>query len=254
MFRLVARDRLTEAEVRLYADGETEGDGDVQPHAVASGECRVVELECLDVLNLAPYYLLLSAQEKAQEMLNQAQADVAQIRAVAAAEGAALGRADAKQQLLPSLTAFANAGQILIVFEEQMIQRYSSQLVRLALEIAEKIVGKAVLEDPQITAAVLERAQREVSDAKRMRILLHPADYSALAELAAELVKIGNQRGRQIEVVAAEDIGRGGCRLETEIGVVDATVPVQLAEIRRQLLDEEAVPQAPLDAPAAQSA
>ncbi len=36
----------------------------------------------------------------------------------------------------------------------------------------------------------------------------------------------------------SEEISRGGCRLETEIGVVDATTPTQLEEIRRQLLDD----------------
>jgi flagellar biosynthesis/type III secretory pathway protein FliH len=44
-----------------------------------------------------------------------------------------------------------------------------------------------------------------------------------------------------VEVVTDEDLNRGGCRLETEIGVIDATVPTQIAEVRRQLLDQESV-------------
>jgi flagellar assembly protein FliH len=236
LFRLVARDRLNEAEVRPYltADGNPNSNG-----ATASTECRVVQLESLDLLNLGPYCLLLAAQEKALETLAQAQKEAEQIRAEAAAQGAILGREEAKRELLPSLTAFANAGQSLILFEERMIQDYTAQLVRLALEIAEKIIGKAAEADSNIAASVLERAQREVGESKHMRIFLHPADYTALAGVAYELVQMGSHRGRQIEVVSAEDVGRGGCRLETEIGMVDATVPVQLAEIRRQLLDEE---------------
>jgi flagellar biosynthesis/type III secretory pathway protein FliH len=42
-----------------------------------------------------------------------------------------------------------------------------------------------------------------------------------------------------IEVLPSEEIARGGCRLETESGVIDATVPTQIDEIRRQLLDTE---------------
>lgn len=236
MFRLVSRDQLQDSEVRPYvADGF---DPSVSADSAASGDCQVVEFDTLNILDMAPYYLLLAAQDKAQELVAMAQEEADQIRSDAQREGLAAGREEAKQELLPSLTAFANAGQTLIVFEQQMIQRYTPQLVRLALEIAEKVVGKTVEEDPTITKFVLERAQREVADAKQLRILLHPADYKALSEVAAELVQMGQQRGRQIEVIAAEDVGRGGCRLETEIGEVDATVPVQLAEVRRQLLEE----------------
>ena len=238
MFRLMARDRLTEVEVCPYVAGD-DGAASSRAAATQSAECRAVELESLDLLNLAPFFLLLAAQEKAQEILAHAEAQVEQIQADAAVQGLALGREEAKQDLLPALAAFASASQTLLAFEARMIERYTPQLVRLALEIAEKIIGKFVADDPQITASVLARAEHEVSEAKRLRIYLHPADYSALAEFAADLVQIGSQRGREIEVVAAQDIGRGGCRLETDIGVVDATVPVQLAEIRRQLLDEE---------------
>ena len=248
MFRLLSRDRLKDAEIRLWTTNAAENS------SVADSEYLSGEFQPLDLLNLAPYCVLLAAQERAERIIADAEAQEGQIHTEAAVQGAVRGREEAKQELLPSLTAFANAGQSLIVFEQQMIERYAPQLVRFALEIATKIVGKMVEEDPQITASVLERAQGEVSDAKEMRILLHPADHTALAGLAAELVRMGSQRGRQIEVVAAEDIGRGGCRLETEIGVVDATIPVQLDEIRRQLLDEEMSPQETAEASVVKSA
>jgi flagellar biosynthesis/type III secretory pathway protein FliH len=60
-----------------------------------------------------------------------------------------------------------------------------------------------------------------------------------LSQLRPDLIKIGSEAGRTVEVLASEEIGRGGCRLETEMGVVDATIPTQLAETRRQLLDED---------------
>jgi flagellar biosynthesis/type III secretory pathway protein FliH len=66
---------------------------------------------------------------------------------------------------------------------------------------------------------------------------LHPLDHQSLAECRPDLVRIGEKGGRTVEVVLAEDIERGVCRVETEMGVVDATIPVQLEEIRRQMLD-----------------
>jgi flagellar biosynthesis/type III secretory pathway protein FliH len=109
----------------------------------------------------------------------------------------------------------------------------------LALEIAGKVIGHAVQDDGQIAASILERAKNEVADAKQMRICLHPDDLQILEELRPDLVKLESTGGRSIEIVSAPEIGRGGCRLETESGIVDATIPTQLDEIRRQLLDDE---------------
>jgi flagellar biosynthesis/type III secretory pathway protein FliH len=69
-------------------------------------------------------------------------------------------------------------------------------------------------------------------------VRLHPADYEILAAIRPELIRAGDQGGRKVEVLASDEIGRGGCRIETEIGIVDASLPTQFQEIKRQLLDE----------------
>jgi flagellar biosynthesis/type III secretory pathway protein FliH len=193
------------------------------------------------MLELGAFFLLLAAEEKAREIIADAETEAERIRQEAAREGAALGQNEVRQQVLPSLVAFANAGQALIVFEERLISCHTAQLVRLALDISEKIIQKAVLEDPQIVASTLERAKQEVTNAKRIHVSLHPKDVELLREMRPDLLTIGENGGRTIEIVAAEEVGRGGCRLETEMGVVDATIPVQIQEVRRQLLDEESL-------------
>lgn len=240
MSKRLARDRLQAADVVPYRqDGEKpEPPWDTEP-ASSAGGCRDIELDSLDLVNLGPYLLLAEVQAKAEVRMHQAQTEAEALREQARAEGAAQGREEAKQEALPSTVAFANAGQALIVFEEQMIARYAPEIVRLALEIAEKIVRRAVAADPEIVASVLEGARREVVEARRIRIRLNPADHELLAEMRPDLLSMGNDTGRQIEVVSDEELNRGGARLETEIGVIDATVPTQIAEIRRQLLDED---------------
>jgi flagellar biosynthesis/type III secretory pathway protein FliH len=103
--------------------------------------------------------------------------------------------------------------------------------------VAEKVVGKALEEDPLIVASVLERARTELPQARSIRIWLHPLDYQLLSDCRPDLVWVGEKGGRTVEVVPSEEIERGGCRVETEMGVVEATVPMQLEEIRRQMLE-----------------
>ncbi|MGH7930292.1 MAG: FliH/SctL family protein [Candidatus Binatia bacterium] len=241
MSRRLARDHLHVDDVRPYepAGRLPNEERVVETLEFASG--RDIELEFLDLVKLGPYLLLLSARESAEALVGDAQSEAEKIREQSRSQGAAQGREEAKEDVLPAAVAFANAGQALIVFEEQMIARYAAEMVRLALKIAEKIVHRTVSAEPEIVASVLQRARQEVTDARQIRIRLHPADYELLAELRPDLLTSGNESGRAIEVVTDGDMSRGGCRLETEIGVVDATLPTQIAEIRRQLLDQESL-------------
>jgi flagellar assembly protein FliH len=233
----MARDRLKDGEVRPCDQPDIGGRpilADANPK-----QLREVRYESLDLIDLGHYLLLLASQEKAQSIVAQAENEAQRLYEQAKRTGSQEGHEEAKQELLPSLVAFGHAGQSLIVFEEQLITRFTPQIVRLAVEIAEKIIGHALEADPQIVASVLERAKREVADAKQLRIWLNPADHKVLAETCPELIKIGSETGRTVEVVASDDVSRGGCRLETEMGLVDATLPTQIEEIRRQLLDED---------------
>jgi len=188
---------------------------------------------------LLPLVTLVAAQEKAQKMIEEAEQLVESIRKQAREEGLREGREQSKQDVMVSLVAFAQTGQNLIILEEQLISGMAPHIVRLAIEIAGKVVAKAVEEDPEITASILERAKKEIPHAKSLQILLHPADFQLLKETRPDLINQGGEGQRKIEIYTSEEVGRGGCRLETEMGVVDATIPMQMEEIGRQMLDEE---------------
>lgn len=235
MYKLVFKDAFDAAEVQPYRERDF-CPVEEAVSGVAANEPDEQELEKLG--ELMPLMRLIAAQERADSILAEARREAEAIKQAAHEDGRHLGEQDGKQEVLPALTSFAHTVQSLIVFEERMISRFTPEIVRLALEIAEKVIGRAVAADAEITASVLERAKKEVADARHIRILLNPADHCVLAELRPELVRCEESGGRKIEVAPCEDVARGGCRIETEIGVVDATVPTQLEEIERQLLEE----------------
>ncbi len=214
-----------------HAEGQGEEDSSEESHAPSLSKPPAPSIE----------EILLFAQQQAESVLELARQEAEQLRQTAYAEGLALGREEgreqAQQELLPALIAFAQAGQSLIVLEDQLIERATPNLVRFALEIAEKVVGKAVEEDPHIIASVLELARAELPQARSVRLYLHPLDHQALTECRPDLVRIGEKGGRTVEVVLDDDLERGGCRIETEMGVVDAAIPVQFEELRRQMLE-----------------
>lgn len=254
--RVVARGAFDEQEVQSYShvellalfspsasDAET---GDLEVRRQGAGEMSSEEGEPLEeqpeqASPPSAEELLTIAQQQAESVVASARQEAEQLRQAAYAEGLASGRDEgreqAKQEFLPALVAVAQLGQSLIVLEEQLVERFTPHLVRFALDVAEKVVGKALEEDPLIVASVLERARTELPQARSIRIWLHPLDYQLLSDCRPDLVWVGEKGGRTVEVVPSEEIERGGCRVETEMGVVEATVPMQLEEIRRQMLE-----------------
>lgn len=242
MSRLVAGAGLNADEVRVYSEFGAEEDGRGKLANIGTGSaCTAVEFESIDFVEFAPLIVLSAAQELAAALTAQAESAAEAIREQARRQGATEGREAMLRDFAPSLIAFANAGQSLIILEEQLISRYAPHLVQLALEIAEKVIGHAVEVDGRIAESVLERARNEVAQARQIRIWLHPDDLKFLAEARPELLSVESTSGRTIEIAGALDVSRGGCRLETESGIVDATLPTQLDEIRRQLLDDDRI-------------
>jgi flagellar biosynthesis/type III secretory pathway protein FliH len=225
--------------LQLVAERKAAGEGKHQERVEVEQGDRGAPLP----MNPAPAVedILAAAQQQVEALLTFAQQEAERIREEAHTQGLLSGREEgkeqAKQELLSSLVTFAQAGQSLIVLEEQLIERFTPQLVRFALEIAEKVTGKQVEEDPLIVATVLERARAELPQARSVRIWVHPQDHQVLAELRPDLVWTGEKGGRTVEVLSSEEVERGGCRIETEMGLVDATIPVQMQEIRRQMLE-----------------
>jgi type III secretion protein L len=236
LYKLVSKGTLDASEIQPYQVFDLSRPVEEPAGEILEPEPLEAKPPALDALG--PLMFLTGAQEKAAHILVEARREAEAVKQEVYNEAKLRGEEEGKHEILPALVSFAQAAQSLIVFEERMVTRFTPDIVRLALEIAAKVVGKAVIEDHEIVASVLERAKREVSDAKVIRIRLHPLDQEILAEMRPELVRLGEEGGRKIEVLISEDIGRGGCRIETEIGVVDATIPTQLEEIQRQLLDE----------------
>lgn len=234
MYRVLCRDHVSEAEIRSLWHIETgsakEADAEL---------AEKVELDPADFHTVGPYLLLIAAVQKAEQIIAEARRESEQIYAAAKSDALAARAEVARDDLEPAATAFANAAQSLIVFEEQLLTASRPSLVRLALQIAEKIVGRTVVEDPNIVRSVLERARGEIVNAREIRIWLNPADHKLLAHVAPQLLESGPASGRSIQILGSEEVSRGGCRLETEIGVIDATIPTQIEEMHRQLLDED---------------
>lgn len=126
-----------------------------------------------------------------------------------------------------ALAALAAATDRLTHTLHRLADELSGEAVELALRIAEAVVGREVELAVDPGADALRRAMTEVPPVVPVLVRMHPADR-ALVDLTA----FGE---RDITLVDDPTLAPGDALVETEDGVVDATVAAALARVREVL-------------------
>lgn len=129
-----------------------------------------------------------------------------------------------RAQLTNSLTEVAN-------LRHHMAASAENELVRLAIEIAKKIIHRDIAVDREIIVSLIKVALARVQESPAAMIRLHPEDYQYVATKKDQIA-----RGRAIELIEDSSITKGGCLIETDLGNVDARIEQRFAEIEKGFL------------------
>lgn len=147
------------------------------------------------------------------------------------AEGEAQGRKAAQNEVDAVLQKLAGAIHEASQMRPRLRAEAEADLVRLAIAIARKIVGRELNADPETITGLVKAALEKVRTQEILRVRVHP-DHSA--RIRECLNRFG---GAQVEVIAEPGADRGSAIFETSRGNFDASVETQLREIERGLTD-----------------
>jgi flagellar assembly protein FliH len=106
-----------------------------------------------------------------------------------------------------------------------------SEVVRLALAIAARVLHREAKLDPLLLGAVVRVALEKVADDSST--VLHVP----LAQVEAWHALLATSTGMKIEVVGEEKMEATGCVLETQVGRIELGVSEQLGEIEKGFFD-----------------
>jgi flagellar assembly protein FliH len=131
----------------------------------------------------------------------------------------------------------------LTTLRTEMIRQTERQMVELALAIARRIVMREVTIDHDLLIAMARVALERLGECTRITVRLHPDEYEATnAGRVAEII------GSNVMVLADPRVGKGGCRVESDLGALDAGIDAQIQELGRALLGDIPPPRAVTDA------
>ncbi len=107
-------------------------------------------------------------------------------------------------------------------------------MLRLAVKLAEKIIGREIERDDAALADIVSAALRHARQQESLTVRVNPADLPRVQAHRERLDPSG--RARFIDLVADPRVGHGGCVIEGESGTVDARLDTQLRVLERALL------------------
>lgn len=172
------------------------------------------------------------AQEQAQQMVQMAQQSIQDTEARAYQEGQRRAAAEWHERHAQQLEQHAHA-----------MAAINERLAGVVTMAVERLIAA------QPRAAFFERALKQVQGLTRgaasLSVRVHPDDLEIASESLARLRQSGTL---QVEVSADPALAPGGCVFESELGVLDASLDVQLEAMRGAL--ERAARLASADAPA----
>jgi flagellar assembly protein FliH len=103
-------------------------------------------------------------------------------------------------------------------------------LLKMALEIAKKVVNNEITTNPEIILNIVKKALTHIADRERIIIHVSPQDCTVVSKRKDFWNTITDNLNN---IVITEDnrIEKGGCLIESNSGVIDARLGVQLDEI-----------------------
>jgi flagellar assembly protein FliH len=117
----------------------------------------------------------------------------------------------------------------------QMIHQTEHQMVQLALAVARRVVHREISLDRDLLVAMARVALDRLGESAQVTVRLSPEDFEATAAARA-----AQWTGTNVTVVADSRVARGGCRIDSDLGVMDAGADAQIQEIARALLGDAA--------------
>lgn len=139
-------------------------------------------------------------------------------------------------QLETALPALRSAAESLQAERDRWLIRWEETAVRVGVAIAEKLLKSQIATRPELASGMIAEALRLAAGQPRVTVHLHPEDLAAWGDRAPRIVESLTACADSI-LIPDPDLARGGCRIQTLHGEIDARVETMLERLAEELLE-----------------
>lgn len=159
--------------------------------------------------------LLATAKARVAKMEQDAQAEYERRSAEGYRDGQEEGRLEHAEKLLE--TALSSV---------EFIENIESTLVNVVSQAVRKVVGE--LDDNERIVRIVRNALIAVRNQQKVLVRVAPADEPAVSEALRPMLQSAPGSASFLDIISDSRLERGACMLESELGVVDASLETQL--------------------------
>ncbi|MGC2194485.1 MAG: type III secretion system stator protein SctL [Terriglobales bacterium] len=156
------------------------------------------------------------AQERAKQIIEEAERQRDAIREQARQDGSTQGLAEWNGILARAVQR-----------SEELTKTWEETMLRLSVRVAEKIVGEQLRLHPDTIVEIVREVLKNIRPGKHLSIQVNQAEaHQARARIDRLKEALGGSS--EIEIVASASVPAGGCVIESELGIIDARLETQL--------------------------
>lgn len=166
-----------------------------------------------------------------RNLISRAQEEADSIKETAAKEGYRAGIEQAESDIIALRSKIAD----FISSKQEVFEFIAPDILEISVDIARKIIKKEVEQDPQVILNSIVDVMRTLSkEEPRITVKLNPLQVDLVkTELPEYISSMGIDA--KITVIGDDSIEEGGCILNTNNGIVDASIDTQLEIIKEAL-------------------
>lgn len=163
--------------------------------------------------------------------------------------GYAAGFEEGKTEIMEALqkqnrSALNEVAKMLEKIEEEkeaVISQYENDLVRLAIDIAEKIIKHKIHSEDSSVASIIESVIKDYRNVEWIKIYISDKDDPIAIRADKKLINELNKISDDVKIESSEELKEGSAIVETPDGIVDAGIDTQLENLKEMVLNRNAV-------------
>lgn len=166
-----------------------------------------------------------------RNLVSRAQEEAVQIKQSAYQEGYNAGL----QQAQGDIKNFQNVLGAFMGAEDKVFSQVAPHIYEMAMEIAQKIIKTEVKTDPEIVLNTIVDVLKTLSkNEPKITLRINPVQVQYIKDTLPEQIKLLGMDTKLV-ILSDETVSEGGCIVQTNSGLVDATIEAQLEIVQTAL-------------------
>ncbi len=248
-------ERIAELTQNLKSTIEEE-DGTDFPEEFSDGieaaqVSQLLEDEGSSVIKAEPAYegpgpeeLIAQAQEEIGQMMEQARQEAEQLKKQAYEEGSVSGQADGYQKGCQEAEALKEQlqqeyeqkeAQLAGIYQEK-IKEIEPELIDVLTDIYEHIFHVKIADYRDVVVHLLGNTLRKMEGSSEYLIHVSKEDIPFVSMQKEALLEAGGVANAHFDIIEDLTLKKNQCLIETENGIFDCSLGIELKELKKQLL------------------